>query len=111
MPFFIFTYLCYYLSIYDFLIIMCIIDNTVSNEPEGASSWLTSLPLEKYGYVLNKQNFQDAICLRYNFKQMASWKVQLRNTEQSCQEHLNRVDPLDHTLICIMQERPARQIA
>ena len=67
---------------------MCIIDNTVSNEPEGASSWLTSLPLEKYGYVLNKQNFQDAICLRYNFKQMASWKVQLGNTEQSCQVHL-----------------------
>ena len=34
---------------------------------KGASSWLTSLPLAKYGFVLNKQMFHDAICLRYNF--------------------------------------------
>jgi len=34
---------------------------------KGASSWLTSLPLARYGFVLNKQMFHDAICLRYNF--------------------------------------------
>jgi len=34
---------------------------------KGASSWLTSRPLESSGYVLNKQFFQEAICLRYNF--------------------------------------------
>ena len=27
---------------------------------KGASSWLTSLPLAKYGFVLNKQMFHDA---------------------------------------------------
>ena len=33
---------------------------------KGASTWLTSLPLKDYGYVLNKQQFLDAIALRYN---------------------------------------------
>ena len=28
---------------------------------KGASSWLTSLPLKEYGFLLNKQEFQDAI--------------------------------------------------
>jgi len=44
---------------------------------KGASSWLTSRPLESSGYVLkvNKQFFQDAICLRY--------KVQRPDTTQS----------------------------
>ena len=27
---------------------------------KGVSSWLTSLPLAKYGFVLNKQMFHDA---------------------------------------------------
>ena len=35
---------------------------------KGASSWLTSLPLADFGFVLNKQEFHDAILLRYNFK-------------------------------------------
>ncbi len=33
---------------------------------KGASCWLTSLPLKDYGFLLNKQEFQDAISLRYN---------------------------------------------
>ena len=57
---------------------------------KGASSWLTSLPLEKYGYVLSKQYFQDAICLRYNFL------IPNRAVRCICGE-LNTVD---HTLIC-----------
>ena len=35
---------------------------------KGASSWLTSLPLKEYGFCLNKQEFMDAIAMRYNFK-------------------------------------------
>ena len=32
---------------------------------KGASIWLTGLPYEKYGFVLNKLGFKDAIALRY----------------------------------------------
>ncbi len=34
---------------------------------KGASAWLTALPLKRMGYILNKQEFRDAICLRYNW--------------------------------------------
>ena len=37
------------------------------SEP-GASSWLTSLPISKYGFHLDKSSFQGALCLRYNFE-------------------------------------------
>ncbi len=33
---------------------------------QGASSWLSALPLEKHGFALNKAEFRDAIALRYN---------------------------------------------
>ena len=33
---------------------------------KGASSWLNALPLESQGFVLNKEEFRDALCLRYN---------------------------------------------
>ena len=33
----------------------------------GASNWLTSLPLEELDYHLNKQQFWDAIRIRYNW--------------------------------------------
>ena len=32
---------------------------------KGASSWLSVLPLEEYGFVLNKGEFRDALKLRY----------------------------------------------
>ena len=35
---------------------------------KGASAWLTALPLQKMGYLLNKQEFRDAICLRYGWR-------------------------------------------
>ena len=35
---------------------------------KGASIWLTTLPLKEYGFRLNKQQFVDAICLRYNLR-------------------------------------------
>ena len=35
---------------------------------KSASAWLTALPLQRMGFVLNKQEFRDAICLRYSWK-------------------------------------------
>ena len=32
----------------------------------GASGWLSALPLKEQGFNLNKSEFQDALCLRYN---------------------------------------------
>ena len=34
----------------------------------GASSWLTALPLQRYGFFLDKQSFRDALFLRYGFR-------------------------------------------
>ena len=35
---------------------------------KGASTWLSSLPLKAYGFRLNKQQFRDAVCMRYDLK-------------------------------------------
>ena len=35
---------------------------------KGSSSWLTALPLKDFGFTLNKQQFADALALRYNLK-------------------------------------------
>ena len=34
----------------------------------GASSWLTALPIQKHGNALHKQAFVDAICFRYGWR-------------------------------------------
>ena len=34
---------------------------------KGASNWLFALPLEKYGFALHKDTFQDAVYLRYGW--------------------------------------------
>ena len=33
---------------------------------KGASSWLNAIPIEEHGLALNKQQFRDSLCLRYN---------------------------------------------
>ena len=33
----------------------------------GASSWLTAIPMSKYGFNLHKQAFRDALCLRFGW--------------------------------------------
>jgi hypothetical protein len=38
----------------------------VQAREQGASNWLSALPLEKHGFALNKLEFRDAIALRYN---------------------------------------------
>ena len=40
--------------------------NLLQAREQGASSWLSALPLEKHGFALNKSEFRDAIALRYN---------------------------------------------
>ena len=35
---------------------------------KGASSWLNAVPLEEQGLALNKQQFRDSLCLRYNLQ-------------------------------------------
>ena len=34
---------------------------------KGACSWLTTLPLQEYGFVLLKSSFQDSLALRYGW--------------------------------------------
>ena len=43
---------------------------------KGASSWLSVLPLDDYGFSLHKGAFGDAMCLRYGW--------QLPNTPTKC---------------------------
>ena len=57
---------------------------------KGAGTWLTALPLQSMGYTLNKQEFRDAICLRYG------WAIP--NTPFHC--GCGQKDSVDHTLNC-----------
>jgi len=45
-----------------------------------ASSWLSALPIKATGYTLNKQEFTDAICMRYG------WKVKGIPTNCACRD-------------------------
>ena len=42
----------------------------LQSEPQtrdkGASSWLNATPIEEHGLVLNKREFRDSLCFRYN---------------------------------------------
>ena len=57
---------------------------------KGASSWLTALPLKDFGYILNKQEFADAIAMRYN--------LQLKDIAKTCICGDNY--SVNHALIC-----------
>ena len=57
---------------------------------KGASSWLSALPLKSLGYTLNKQEFRDAICLRYG------WAVPSTPIYCGCGEK----NSFDHILVC-----------
>ena len=57
---------------------------------KGASSWLTCLPLQKLGYVLNKQEFRDCMALRYN------WAVPDMPRVCGC----GKPSSIDHLLSC-----------
>ena len=57
---------------------------------KGAGTWLTALPLQSMGYTLNKQEFRDAVCLRYG------WAIP--NTPFHC--GCGQKNSVDHTLNC-----------
>ena len=59
---------------------------------KGAGSWLTALPIQALGYVLNKQDFRDSICLRYG------WKIP--NTPLFCS--CSKRNDVDHALTCMV---------
>ena len=59
-------------------------------QEKGASSWLSALPIKSLGYALNKQEFRDAVSLRY------SWKV--KDTPNFCA--CNKPNSVDHALTC-----------
>ena len=56
---------------------------------KGTSSWLSALPIKAIGYALNKQEYTDAICMRYG------WKVKGIPTHCACGE----TNLVDHSLI------------
>ena len=60
------------------------------NKEKGAGSWLTALPLKDHGFCLNKQEFRDAVSLRYG------WRIP--NTPQYC--GCGKLNSVDHTLTC-----------
>ena len=60
------------------------------NKEKGASSWLTALPLKDHGFCLNKQEFRDAVSLRYG------WRI--TNTPQFC--GCGKENNINHALIC-----------
>jgi len=57
---------------------------------KGASSWLSALPIKAIRYALNKQEFTDAICMRYG------WKMKGIPTHCPCGE----TNSVDHSFIC-----------
>ena len=57
---------------------------------KGASSWLTALPLKEHGFQLNKQEFRDAIALRYG------WQLQSVPVKCVCGQPF----AADHAMIC-----------
>ena len=60
------------------------------SKEKGSGAWLTALPLQDHGFCLNKQEFRDAVCLRYG------WRIP--NTPQHC--GCGAVNTINHTLIC-----------
>ena len=57
---------------------------------KGASSWLTTLPLEEYGFALHKSAFQDVLALRYG------WLPLRTPAHCACGSSFS----VDHTLSC-----------
>ena len=37
-------------------------------QEKGAGAWLTATPIQSLGFVLNKQQFRDSVCLSYGWR-------------------------------------------
>ena len=59
-------------------------------QEKGASSWLTSLPLEEFGFTLHKGAFRDAVTLRYG------WQPSYSPSSSACGSNF----PVKHSLSC-----------
>jgi hypothetical protein len=59
-------------------------------QEKGASSWLSTPPLIRLGYAINKQEFRDAVCLRYG------WRIPEMPAHCACGAR----NTIDHALIC-----------
>lgn len=59
-------------------------------QEKGASTWLTSLPLEEFGFALHKGAFRDAMALRYG------WLPSNTPTNCACGTHFT----VEHSLSC-----------
>ena len=57
---------------------------------KGASTWLTSIPLKLYGFRLSKQQFWDALCMRYD--------LCLKDVPKCCQ--CGQLYSINHCLTC-----------
>ena len=57
---------------------------------EGASSWLTALPIAKLGFMLSKQEFCDALFIRYGF--------QMKRLPSTCV--CGKIFSVEHALTC-----------
>ena len=68
-------------------------------QEKGASSWLTSLPLEEFGLTLHKGAFRDAIALRYG------WQPLHTPTSCACGTNFS----VEHALSCPMGGFPTIQ--
>ena len=64
---------------------------------KGASCWLTTLPIQKYGFSLHKLAFQDALCVRYG------WQLERLPSHCACGETVS----LNHTLSCYKGAMPS----
>ena len=60
------------------------------NKEVGSSNWLTSLPMKEQGYALNKEQFWDALRIRYD------WFIPRLPTECVCGAKFN----VSHALSC-----------
>ena len=59
-------------------------------QEKGASAWLSALPLKRLGYTINKQEFRDAVALRYG------WSVPEMPDYCAC----GKKNSVDHAMIC-----------
>ncbi len=59
-------------------------------EPKGTSSWLTTTPSRDFDFYLNRDEFRDAISLRYD------WPI--LNMAKNCE--CGTTNNIDHALIC-----------
>ena len=59
-------------------------------QEKGSSSWLAALPFERFGFMLHKGAFWDALCLRYG------WQLRLMPERCRCGAPFE----INHMLVC-----------